>query len=142
MLSELPLTEYNPGEIIKHKLNRGRVGYSAFYQTPETRELDEMFGLKGEPVDEFLIEFGLQSPSKSLFDDVEQQETMRYFSRIAGSLGNFVGVPFDEMGKVIKSFPLSFVEKTIKNGYLELFRRDGVLVVAPTTKYKPSRLSP
>jgi predicted acyltransferase len=122
--------------VIRHALDKEKNGYSALYQTLQTQELDKLFGLTGEPVDEDGIR-KLQSPSLWI-GRTEQEIVMPYFSFVAGKFGNFVGFPLDEVEQTTRGIiSRRYLIDSVREGYLEQFEHEGVAVVSPTTKYKP-----
>jgi len=116
------------------KLDRQIKGYTAVYQTPQTIQLDEIFGLTGHPISEGRIG---KIQALALRAEITQVEMcMPYFIKIAGDVGNFVGFPFDEIGVASdRLVRVPDLGECVRKGYLEQFNHEGVEVVAPTTKY-------
>ena len=101
--------------------------YSALYQTPQTRQLDEIFGLTGEPVSDEKIS-QMQHVAFQI-GRAEEEIVMPYFACIAGKVGNFVGVPLNEVERATKfKIVKALLVSCAKNGYLEQFTHDVTMI--------------
>jgi hypothetical protein len=114
-------------KIAVHPIESGPV--TALYQTADTRKLDALFDLTGEPIED----------SRSLtphfgFGRTEQEILLPRFARVAGKTGNFFGLRLEE---AVNMFNLSehYFTDSVREGYLERFEHDGAVVVSPTAKY-------
>ena len=126
--------------IVKKAMEQGS-SFSAVYQTSQTLELDKMFGLTGEPVDNKKIRI-LQEPAFWI-GGTEQETCMPFFALVAGKAGNFYGLPLEEIEKVSQNrVRRSDAISSVREGYLEQFVYNGVTIVSPTTKYQPFDNSP
>lgn len=107
--------------------------YTKVYQTNETRELDERFGLAGEPVDKDsdVAHFLRLSSGACSLGKTEVELVLSYFTSLARQAGNFVELSENEFRNHIRKGNLSRL--AISEGDVNLalryqdFMNDGVI---------------
>lgn len=123
---------------ISYGLNGKLSSIETAIQTSTTKSLDEIWGLTGRPVvDEMKIK-QLMSPVFLVGRRDGVYVAMPYFGEVAAKVGNFVGVPLEEIeGATRGRIRKSHIRESVEKGYLEELIYRGVKFVAPTEKYQP-----
>lgn len=100
-------------QITIYAMNHPTSLYTAAYQNRDTKALDTMFGLTGEPVpreSEIARDLVRATGSCSL-GKTEVEEVLRYFAGVARRAGNFVGLLEDELRKHSREGRLSHISE-------------------------------
>lgn len=103
---------------------------SALYQTADTRKLDALFDLDGQPIDDV----GRLTGPAMWIGRSEQERLMPRFARLAGKAGFFAGVPLQQ-APAFFDLDEHYFRDSVREGYLEQFEHEGVVVISPTAKY-------
>ncbi len=113
-------------EIAIYDIDQPGSWFTEIYQNKDTKALDETFGLTGEPieVDSDVAHFLSLATDSCSLGETEVELVLRYFAGLAKQVGNFVGVPEQELRKNISDGKLRHFDGSDVNRALTY--RDGM----------------